>query len=95
MVHHIPAILVVRHYLGSIHHTLSSIEALQKRDIRLYGLIVNGPRDQESEDFIRSYTRTEVLAHLPWIEPLTQHTIAAHASILKDQLKTTLSKWLV
>jgi len=38
----LPVLLVANYYLGSINHTLLSIEALQTRDIPLLGLVFNG-----------------------------------------------------
>jgi dethiobiotin synthetase len=42
-------ILVSRHYLGSINHTLLTIEALQKRKVDLLGIVFNGAEDLCSE----------------------------------------------
>lgn len=46
-------ILVVMHYLGSINHTLLSIEALKHRGIALKEIIFNGESDEWSEEIIK------------------------------------------
>ncbi|MBS1647170.1 MAG: dethiobiotin synthase [Bacteroidetes bacterium] len=45
-------ILVVKHYLGSINHTLLSIEALKKRNINILGIIISGEENPASEEII-------------------------------------------
>jgi len=51
-------ILVIRHYLGSINHSLLSIEYLKSIDAQVKGLIFNGEPVESSERFI--------LNHSPW-----------------------------
>lgn len=52
----LPVILVSRHYLGSINHTLLTVEALGRRNIEIRGIVFNGvvPFEEYSEDFIRN-----------------------------------------
>ena len=40
----LPVLLVARSGLGTLNHTLLSLEALQRRQIPVLGLILNGPR---------------------------------------------------
>jgi dethiobiotin synthetase len=46
------AILVSRNYLGSINHTLLSIEALINRNIPIKGIIINGAENKATERVI-------------------------------------------
>jgi dethiobiotin synthetase len=48
-------ILVVKHYLGSINHTLLSLELLKQKKIKVRALIFNGDRDEYSESIIRKH----------------------------------------
>ena len=41
-----------RHYIGSINHTLLSLEALENRGIKLKGIIFNGDENQDTESII-------------------------------------------
>lgn len=75
----LPALLVCRHYLGSINHTLMSIEILKKRGIHLLGLVVNGPADAASEEFITAYTAVPILARIPQLTELSAAQVAAAA----------------
>ncbi|MBK9191198.1 MAG: dethiobiotin synthase [Crocinitomicaceae bacterium] len=48
------AILVSQNYLGSINHTLLSVEALKSRGVEIAGIIFNGESNAESENIILS-----------------------------------------
>jgi dethiobiotin synthetase len=58
-------ILVSQNYLGSINHTLLSIEALKSRNIPIKGIIFNGLKDIYSKEFILNYSEVELLGHIP------------------------------
>jgi len=58
-------ILVSKNYLGSINHTLLSINALKQYDIPVKGIIFNGPEDSYTKDFILKYTGIQLLGHIP------------------------------
>ncbi|MDQ3292354.1 MAG: dethiobiotin synthase, partial [Bacteroidota bacterium] len=59
-------ILVSRNYLGSINHTLLSIECLRQRQIPIAGIVFNGPPTPASEDYIIEYSG---LTKLPSVLP--------------------------
>lgn len=58
-------ILVSQNYLGSINHTLLSIDALKNRGIPIKGIIFNGLKDIYSKEFILNYSGVELLGHVP------------------------------
>jgi dethiobiotin synthetase len=58
-------ILVSRNYLGSINHTLLSIDALKHRNIPIMGIIFSGLKDIYSKEFILDYSGVESLGHIP------------------------------
>jgi dethiobiotin synthetase len=51
-------VLVADLYLGSINHTLLTVEALRKRSINLKGIIFNGTPNGESERIILHHAKT-------------------------------------
>jgi dethiobiotin synthetase len=57
----IPVILVSRNYLGSINHTVLSIEALQRREIPIAGIVINGEPNPATETFIESRSALPIL----------------------------------
>jgi dethiobiotin synthetase len=58
-------ILVSQNYLGSINHTLLSIQALQQQQIPIAGIIFNGDSNANSEDYILNYTGIKLLGRIP------------------------------
>ncbi len=69
-------ILVIRHYLGSINHSLLSLMALKNYGITCKGIIYNGLVDEYSESFINNYENTPVLGYVPLLERLDHLTIS-------------------
>lgn len=57
-------ILVSKNYLGSINHTLLSVEVLKQRNIPIKGIIFNGEKYKEGEDFILNYTGLKKIGHI-------------------------------
>ena len=66
----VPAIVVARTSLGTINHTLLTLEALRARDITLLGIILNGDAEVENEAAIAHYGNVEILASLPHFDRL-------------------------
>lgn len=71
----IPVVLVSRFYLGSINHTLLSIEALISRNIPIKGIVFNGEHNPESERVIVGQTGIRVLGRVPHQENPEHHWI--------------------
>ena len=61
----LPVIVVSRNYLGSINHTLMTIEMLQHRGITIKGIIFSGVSNEETESIILSKTKLKCLARIP------------------------------
>ncbi|MXV50643.1 dethiobiotin synthase [Pedobacter sp. HMF7647] len=76
-------ILVVRHYLGSINHTMLSIEALKNRKIDIAGLVFNGNSDEFSESVILEQSLLPVVGRLPDLPSVTKGEIAKLANFIE------------
>ncbi|MBO0949452.1 dethiobiotin synthase [Fibrella forsythiae] len=74
-----PVVLVTRNYLGSINHTLLSVEALRHRNIPIVGLIINGPRVAATESILLSYTGLPCLVRINDEPSLTPEVILGYA----------------
>ncbi|OUS13685.1 dethiobiotin synthase [Rhodospirillales bacterium 47_12_T64] len=72
----LPVVIVARSGLGTINHTLLTVEALRRRGISLAGVIMNGPENSDNRKAIEQYGRVQVLAELPHCEEVNQNTIA-------------------
>jgi dethiobiotin synthetase len=87
-----PLVLCARTTLGTINHTLLSLEAIRARGIPLLGVAFIGDEHASSEDIIVALGRTRRLGRLPSLTPLTQASLkAAFAEqfSLKDFMKDT------
>jgi dethiobiotin synthetase len=74
----LPVILVSRNYLGSINHTLLSVEALQRRNLPIAGIIFNGGGSLPSAHAIAERVgRVPILGHIPHFDAINQSTIQA------------------
>jgi dethiobiotin synthetase len=72
-------ILVVKHYLGSINHTLLSLEALYSRGIPVKALIFNGGSDKHAEQLIVNYLKAGKVISIPVIDSINKENIARQA----------------
>jgi dethiobiotin synthetase len=79
-------ILVSRHYLGSINHTLLSIEALQKRKLKVFGIIFVGNEHPTTESVIAKIGSVPVLGRIDEEPYIDHHVVSEYAEILKTSL---------
>lgn len=71
----LPALIVARSELGTLNHTLLTIEALRRRQIPVLGVIMNGPQNESNRKAIEHYGETTVLAGINLIESLTANSL--------------------
>lgn len=76
----LPVLLVVRTYLGSINHSLLSIEALRNRGIPLVGLVFNegnnpDPIADQSAGVIAEHAGIAVLGRVPQMEKVNRESL--------------------
>jgi dethiobiotin synthetase len=79
----LPVILVSNNYLGSINHTLLSVEALQKRNIPIKGIVFSGERVDSTQSFILEYNRLPHLFSIPLLSEISPRVIAEIALTIK------------
>jgi dethiobiotin synthase len=72
---HLPLILVARSTLGTINHTLLSLEAIRRRGLPLAGVVINGPETPHNRAAIERYGRVEVIAEIPWLDVVNRSTL--------------------
>ncbi len=72
-------LLVSRNYLGSINHTLLSIDALKSRNIPIKGIIFNDKPVKSSEEFILAYSGCKCLFHIDQEDLLDKNCILKYA----------------
>ncbi|UKJ06274.1 dethiobiotin synthase [Solitalea lacus] len=75
-------ILVSKNYLGSINHTLLSIELLKSRLIPIKGIVFNGETNANSEEYILNYSKLNCLGRIPEISDISKETISALGNLI-------------
>ncbi len=71
----LPVLLVTRTELGTLNHTLLSIEALRARSISMLGLFLNGPEHPDNPKTLEKFGEIPILGHLPPLQELTSQAL--------------------
>lgn len=82
----IEVILVCNLYLGSINHSLLSIEALQKRGIQIMGIVFNGDANSDSEEIILKFAKVPCLLRIKREHQISEEIIDQYAEQLLKKL---------
>lgn len=79
-------IVVSRHYLGSINHTLLTIEALKSRNISIAGIIFSGDENQATEHIVLSKSSLPMLGRIENEPYFDENVVKYYAEKFKDAL---------
>ena len=74
-------IVVIQNYLGSINHSLLTIDALKHRGVKIIGLVFNGPPHEPSKEIILNYSK---LPFITWIAKESEMNKSVIEKYLKD-----------
>ena len=85
----LPLVLVSRHYLGSINHTLLTVEVLKQRRIPILGIVFIGD-NLESESIILKATSLEAIATVPEVHEVDRSFVTEQAEVFAAWFKTHL-----
>mgnify|MGYP001392536611 FL=1 len=72
----LPVILVAKTGLGTLNHTLLSVEALRNRNIPILGLILNGPNHKDNPKTLEDLTKLPLIANIPKFPKLNREDLA-------------------
>lgn len=86
---HLPLLIVASSRLGTINHTLLTLEAARSRRLEIAGVILSGPPNAENRRAIERFGSVDVLAEVPVIPSITHQGItqAARSFDRKGRLK--------
>ena len=71
----LPVCLVARSSLGTINHTLLSIQALRQAEIPIWGVILNGTKNQINREAIAHYGKVPILGELEFLDEINPVTL--------------------
>ena len=66
-----PVLLVARSGLGTINHTLLSLEKIRKEGVPLLGVVMNGPPNADNRTAIEQFGKVKVLGEIPPLDDIT------------------------
>ena len=79
-------IVISRHYLGSINHTLLTLEALKNRNIMVTGIIFSGDENKATEAIILQKTTAKFIGRIENEPYFDQNSIQYYADLFRDNL---------
>ena len=80
-------IVVSRNYLGSINHTLLTLDALRNKGLQVSGIIFNGEEVPTTESIIESLGQVPVLGRLDWEDNVDAAWISKCAERIRPKLE--------
>jgi dethiobiotin synthetase len=84
----LPVILISRHYLGSINHTLLSIGALKSRNIPIEGIVFVGEENKATESIILNTTGVHFIARIPLANEVNSTFIQDQSEVFKEYFQS-------
>jgi dethiobiotin synthetase len=85
-------IVVSRHYLGSINHTLLTIEALKQRKLNIFGIIFSGEANPATEQIIEKMSGVAILGRIEEEPYFDRNVVSEYAAKFKEIFAERLSK---
>lgn len=82
----LPTIIVSRHYLGSINHSLLTAEVLKSRGIKIAGFIFVGDENKATEEIILNTTGFPMIARIPIANEVNKEFIKRQSNLIKPIL---------
>lgn len=79
-------VVVSRHYLGSINHTLMTIEILKSRNLNVAGIVFSGDENPSSESIILEKTRVPMIGRIENEPYFDQNVIKYYADLFRENL---------
>jgi dethiobiotin synthetase len=80
-------IVVSRHYLGSINHTLLSFEVLKSRNLKVAGIIFSGDENKATEEIILNKTKAKFIGRIDNEPYFDQNVIQYYADLFRENLQ--------
>ena len=71
----IPVILVCKSGLGTLNHTLLSIEALKTRNVKILGLVINGEKHLDNPKTLSEFSSLPIIAEFPYIKQIDYNNL--------------------
>lgn len=80
----VDVVLVSQNYLGSINHTILSVEVLKSKGLNVLGIIFNGEENKESESYILKYSGLSCLGRIKQHNSIDKEVVLGYKSEFSD-----------
>jgi dethiobiotin synthetase len=80
----LPVVLVANLYLGSINHTLLTIEFLKQKKTKVLGIIFNGEAEADSQSIIARHSPWPIICHIPQLKDISSETTKPYVQELRN-----------
>lgn len=80
-------VVVSRHYLGSINHTLMTINTLKQKGLQIAGIIFNGNEHPTTESIIKKMTGVPIIGRIDEEKEFNKAVIKGYADLLRNSLE--------
>lgn len=81
-----PLVVVGRSGLGTLNHSLLTLEALKNRGFKIAGVILSGPKNYKNKRDIEKWSSIPVVLEIPFLPKITKQALKA----LSDNLKSDI-----
>ncbi|MDC0304216.1 dethiobiotin synthase, partial [Flavobacteriales bacterium] len=85
----LPVVLVTRHYLGSINHTMLSWNVLKSAGLNVVALVISGTSHESTESYFRSQMDIPFI-RINELDEVNAESIAIEAEGLKSSIKSLI-----
>lgn len=75
----LPLVIVARSTLGTINHTLLTLEAARHRGLEVAGVVLVGPPDPHNRQAIEAWGNSKVISEVPWLPEVNRSAVTAAA----------------
>ena len=72
---HSEVVIAARTTLGTINHTLLTVEAARSRNLQILGVVMVGKDNPENRKAIERYGQIPVVGEIPWLESINRASL--------------------
>ena len=83
----LPVVVVSRNYLGSINHTLMTLELLKQSKVEILGVVFNDKPNPETEKIILDKTGLNCLGNIEFLNEVNESSVELYSKKIKNVRK--------
>jgi dethiobiotin synthase len=85
----LPVVVAARSTLGTINHTLLSLQCLRGAELQICGVVLIGPENPENREAIEYYGKVRVVGHIPVLQQIDRESLLnVYATYFRQEVFT-------